>query len=563
MSRPFTWAREDANGMKSLTRCVGFVGAIWAIGVAMPLAAAEYRHQTPNFLVRASSPEIARQVGEAAEYFRREIARQWLGTELPNWSARCPIKVKVGQIGAGGQTTFNFHPVANGPAEVCDWNMEVQGSLERVLDSVIPHEVSHTIFACHFRRPLPRWADEGAATIVECESEKRRQVLTVEQVLKTRNRIPLKQLLAIKEYPQDHTAVMTLYAEGYSLAEWLVQQGGRPRFLQFLEQAHQQGWPAAIANCYQVDSVESLERQWQDWVLAGSPELPSRSENPVLVASAGPSAGRDRPGDPRGFTSPAVANSLGNPAAQGPDTGVTGSRGTADPLPRPSTDRSLARNTPTRPRPGSPAREAAPRVRGQSPSEPAETLPPRPVREPALLAQGNRLSAPNPARRSGAVRLGEPESGDDLALERDTTAETSRAGSAGLGLGEVEAADDERDARTVATRGGSRGNSPDTSREFPATGRSRRSADGDSLERDTLARGSELTDDGDLESAGGGPAVAAAARPRNSATKSASLARSRTGSGGDAAGVAPRRVSRVTRSEFPDDAWPAGRLPRR
>src|SRR5579872_6759819 len=217
--------------------------------------------RTPNFVVTAPTPEIATRVAQAAEQYRKQLALEWVGYELPRWAAPCPVKVKVGQLGAGGATTFSFFPNAHGSAEVCNWDMQIQGSLERILDSVLPHEVSHTIFACHFRRPLPRWADEGAATLAEHESEKRRQVLTVRQVINTRRRIPLKNLMNIKEYPSDMQDVMTLYAEGYSLAELLVQQGGRQQYLKFLEDAHEQGWDKALQVHYGYRGVDDLERR--------------------------------------------------------------------------------------------------------------------------------------------------------------------------------------------------------------------------------------------------------------------------------------------------------------
>ena len=65
--------------------------------------------------------------------------------------------------------------------------MNVQGSLERILDSVLPHEITHTIFATHFGRPLPRWADEGACTTVEHSTERRKQEQLLIQFL-TSNR---------------------------------------------------------------------------------------------------------------------------------------------------------------------------------------------------------------------------------------------------------------------------------------------------------------------------------------------------------------------------------------
>ncbi len=224
--------------------------------------------RTTNFIVTAPTAEIAQKCGKTAEFYRKALAEEWLGKEMKPWFKPCTLSVKVGQIGAGGATTFAFDR-----GEVFGWRMNVQGSLERILDSVIPHEVSHTIFACHFRRPLPRWADEGAATLIEHESERRRQSMLLKQVWSTPRRIPLTKLLSIKEYPRDMQSVLTLYAEGYSLADFLVQAGGKKRYLDFLETAHRDGWDRAIAEHYRLKNVNDLESRWNNWVMAGSPEL--------------------------------------------------------------------------------------------------------------------------------------------------------------------------------------------------------------------------------------------------------------------------------------------------
>ena len=225
-------------------------------------------YRTPNFQVYAPTRQVAQQIAETAEMYRRRLAKEWLGHELPRWYAPCTVMVRVGQVGAGGATTFSFDR-----GEVFGWKMNVQGSFERILDSVLPHEISHTIFACHFRRPLPRWADEGAATLVEHESERKHQRLLAHQLLTKGGRIPLKSLFAIKEYPQDMQQVLSLYAEGYSLADFLVQQGGKRRFLRFLGDAHEIGWEQALTTHYQFASIESLESDWRGWVIAGSPAL--------------------------------------------------------------------------------------------------------------------------------------------------------------------------------------------------------------------------------------------------------------------------------------------------
>ena len=154
------------------------------LAAAVGSLGASYR--TPNFAVTAATPEIAEQIGRAAEKFRSELAVEWLGKEMQNWSQPCPITVQVGEhLGAGGATSFVFEH-----GEVFGWRMTIQGSLERVLDSVLPHEVTHTVFATHLRQPLPRWADEGACTTVEHASERaKQQAMLVDFAHGTRYRI--------------------------------------------------------------------------------------------------------------------------------------------------------------------------------------------------------------------------------------------------------------------------------------------------------------------------------------------------------------------------------------
>ena len=282
---PVSHDRENGFSVETAMSMEALVIRLSLILTVMTTAGATYR--TPNFIVTAPTAEIAKQCGETAEHFREELAMKWLGKKMPRWYKPCTLSVKVGQIGAGGATTFAFDR-----GEVFGWRMNVQGTLERILDSVIPHEVSHTVLACHFRRPLPRWADEGAATLVEHESEQRRQRLLLEQVWDSSRRIPLRRLLAIKEYPKDMQDVLTLYAEGYSLADFLVQAGGRTRFLEFLEAAHQIGWDRAIKQFYNLDDINTLETRWNGWIMAGSPRL-NLPPDTQLASNEAPAANRD------------------------------------------------------------------------------------------------------------------------------------------------------------------------------------------------------------------------------------------------------------------------------
>ncbi len=47
--------------------------------------------RTQHFIVTAPSQDLALQVAQHAEKFRRDLAIEWLGHELPPWRDMCPI----------------------------------------------------------------------------------------------------------------------------------------------------------------------------------------------------------------------------------------------------------------------------------------------------------------------------------------------------------------------------------------------------------------------------------------------------------------------------------------
>ena len=40
-------------------------------------------YKTTNFVVSAPTPELAKEIGDQAEIYRRQLADEWLGKELP------------------------------------------------------------------------------------------------------------------------------------------------------------------------------------------------------------------------------------------------------------------------------------------------------------------------------------------------------------------------------------------------------------------------------------------------------------------------------------------------
>lgn len=269
-----------------------------AVVLAASLASLGARHQTTNFVVSAPTAEMAVAVGQNAERYRHDLAIEWLGHVLRPWPQPCPIAVKVGShLGAGGATSFAFSQ-----GQPLNWTMSIQGSRERILDSVLPHEVTHTIFATHFGRPLPRWADEGACTTMEHVSERRKQHEFLLQFLTTGRGIAFNRMFAMSEYPRD---ILPLYAQGYSLCRYLIAQRGRRVFVEYIgDGMRSNDWNATTRQYYGFRDLSDLQVSWVQWVGHGS----RNSEAAALLAS------RTQPrGDTSRQPSPPVVRAQNDP----------------------------------------------------------------------------------------------------------------------------------------------------------------------------------------------------------------------------------------------------------
>jgi hypothetical protein len=219
---------------------------------------------------------------------------------------------------------------------------------------------------------LPRWADEGAATLVEHQSERHRQLEILSQVTRDRQRIPLSRLLEIDEYPKDMQQVLALYAEGYSLADFLVQQHGekgRAVYLQFLGDALATNWESAFRKHYGFQSLGDLEQKWGSWIMAGSPPL-RRPEDGQLAMTTGESETVES------------AKATSKPARRGQDVEQVAIRGQSE-----SSPSSLLGNRKPRTLTGNPVAEAS------TPAAAVSSPPPLPPTRRAQITGHSRAAA--------------------------------------------------------------------------------------------------------------------------------------------------------------------------
>jgi RNA polymerase sigma factor (sigma-70 family) len=237
-------------------------------------------YRTTNFAVTAPTQQLAVDVCRAAERQRKALALLWLGNELPAWPRPCPVRVRITEGPSASATSFSY---ADG--KVTSQRMELVGSLDAILADLLPHEVTHTVLAHWAGGPLPRWADEGAATLSESAIARSRHEATLRKLVDKGGILSLERLLPLYEYPQE---VRTFYAEAYDLTDFLVQSAGRATFLGFVALGERRGWDEAVRSKYPYRTVEGLQRAWLARLLAARP-----AEAPSPAPSE--SRGKDRP----------------------------------------------------------------------------------------------------------------------------------------------------------------------------------------------------------------------------------------------------------------------------
>lgn len=230
---------------------------LFALVAVFACTGASYR--TPNFVVQAPNAQLAKQFGQYAEKYRREKAIQWLGREMPRWGQPCPLVVNVTMEPPSGATSFNFGTDRMGNGVIMGQHMQINGPLERLLNSVLPHEVTHTVFAYHFKQPVPRWADEGGSVLSEDNIERDKHNKIVRQILNSGQQIPMRTLFGLREYPRK---VICLYAQGYSISDYLVKRSNKQTFLNFVAHGMSRGWDQAAWTYYKHRSVEEMETAW-------------------------------------------------------------------------------------------------------------------------------------------------------------------------------------------------------------------------------------------------------------------------------------------------------------
>jgi RNA polymerase sigma factor (sigma-70 family) len=224
--------------------------------------------QSLNFNVQCAEPRCARLIAEMAELQRRQLAKSWLGKELPRWDERCEIQVKITSGSAKGATSMSF------PPDKANFSSSIEGPLDYLLADVLPAQVAHAVLATHFGKPVPRWVDEGIAIMSESPEEQVRLQRMIMEMAVAGRTVKVKELLTMKDYPRD---VMVLYVQGHSLTEFLVKRKDRTTLLRFVKDGMDGDWNKAAANHYGFRDLDEMDTAWRAELPNKAPEARAHS----------------------------------------------------------------------------------------------------------------------------------------------------------------------------------------------------------------------------------------------------------------------------------------------
>ena len=251
--------------------CLAALAAPAGSSRAVAESLAPYPLGPSSFVVIGTSPERAAVVAAHAERVRETIQSRLLGRPVGEpWHPRCELHVHatadsftsaVGMppLAARGATSLEFTG-----DRVSLRRIDVMGDGPEPIPEALDHELVHVVLGDRFTEVSPpRWADEGLAILFDSPAIRERHEADFRRAFERGQAWPVRELLLLDLDPSDLGRQRVFYGQAGSLVRWLLDRGGAPTLLAFLEDAAFDGHTAALRAHYGFDSAEALEAAWR------------------------------------------------------------------------------------------------------------------------------------------------------------------------------------------------------------------------------------------------------------------------------------------------------------
>jgi hypothetical protein len=214
---------------------------------------------SPDQGSRSEEQRFAESVVRSAEQFRKEIALEWLGQELPDGDGESVIYVEFTSVMDRGRTWAIDYPGRE------FHNVYLHTTAENATGSTLRHEITHTVLATAFPHPerLPLWVEEGIAS--RYDDTARRDAREQMRLFWVRAQRPPSLALLLDTQglePADETS----YAASTSLVAYLLSLGDAETVVRFARDGQLSGWGWSLQTHYQIESVDELQSSWEAWL---------------------------------------------------------------------------------------------------------------------------------------------------------------------------------------------------------------------------------------------------------------------------------------------------------
>ena len=218
----------------------------------------------------AHAPTAA-EIASECERLCDELRQKWLQAKTPaGWSKRCDVVLHattasyLAAVGRGGKGTRGSSLLQYDRHGVSTRRIDLLAEPAGAALSALPHELTHVVLADRFgQRQLPRWADEGLATMADSAEKQRLHHVDLERGIAAGHVPRMADLLFTSEYPAAHKRAV-YYGASLSLVQFLSTLDHPQRVLEFIERSMEAGHTAALREVYDIPSVTELERRWRD-----------------------------------------------------------------------------------------------------------------------------------------------------------------------------------------------------------------------------------------------------------------------------------------------------------
>ena len=237
-------------------KLAAFLSPVLALVVLSSPARAAGFSRSENFVVMAAEKALADEALAQAEQYRREIAREWLGAELPPSVGQAVLHVEVTD---GDDSAHTW--VVDDPRRQYH-RVWVNGSRRQVLGSTLRHEISHVVMATRFPQGLPLWINEGIASLHDDADRAATRKRIIDWYAQTGNWPPLPRILAAKAMRAHDQET---YSVAASLTEYFLSLEDKATLVAFAATGTQRNWDEALREHYGIRGINQLQQSWQAW----------------------------------------------------------------------------------------------------------------------------------------------------------------------------------------------------------------------------------------------------------------------------------------------------------